>query len=152
MGLRDRLEYLRTEQREILRLVQQIGEALDLASQEDFSERSASLSALRALEHGLAGVAEHCHSENRAVESTFHRYLKGEEYRHITAEHEELLKLLHDFQEELRFATADLTKKFIPFGRELIGRVRAHIGYEETLLDQIERSEEVPDDLPSWCT
>jgi hypothetical protein len=141
MRLQDRLEYLRSEQQELFHLAQQIEEVLELAQKEGFSDRSAALSALRTLEHRMLGIVEHCHSEDRAVESTFHHYLDSSAYKRVITEHEQLLKVLHNFHEELRFATGDSTATLIPSGRDLITQLRAHIQYEEALLNQIEQLE-----------
>jgi hemerythrin-like domain-containing protein len=147
MTLTTRLEYLRLEQDEMLRVMARVEEAFGLAASEDFAGRLKALVDLRALDRGLAGVAEHCHSEDRIVESTFRHYSNKAEYARLNAEHTELMRLLNDFREELEFATADSTAEVIPLGRELIRKIREHIAYERILLDRIDTEESVPEEV-----
>lgn len=142
-----RLEYLHTEQNEILAATKRMEDALQLAGVEDFSKRVKGLLELRALEHAFDGMAEHCHSEERIVESTFRRYSSRQEHSQVAAEHTELLRLLYNFREELEFATADSAADVIPSGKELIRKIREHIGFEKKLLERIESEGPVPEEI-----
>ena len=121
--------------------------AFELAAAGDFSKRIKGLLELRTLEHAYDGIAEHCHSEERIVESTFRRYATRQEYSRIVAEHEELLRLLYNFREELEFATADSTTSLVPLGKELVHLVLEHISFEMELLKRIEAGGPVPEEV-----
>jgi hypothetical protein len=137
MGLRYRMQYLRKEHEELLYLADRIEKMLESASKNDFAEHLKSLAGLRSLEHGLAGIVEHCHAENRIVESTYHQYLQQDERARIDAEHEQIIGAVTSFREELKFATADRTMAMILPGMDVINLVRAHIAYERELLGRI---------------
>lgn len=77
MALRDRMAYLRKELQELLRFANKIQAALALGSSKDFPERQRCLAELRELEHGLRAIEEHCHADERAVESTLHHFASG---------------------------------------------------------------------------
>jgi hypothetical protein len=147
MPLNSRFEYLETEQEKILNATERIEKALELAGNEEFSKRVKGLLELRALSHVFDGIGEHCHSEERIVQSTFRRFLDGPEYSRVVAEHTELLRLLNNFREELEFATADSAGTIIPSGKELIRRIREHIIYERTLLERISAAGPVPEEV-----
>ena len=140
MALRHRITYLRKKHRELVNLADRIEKALALASGKDFPKHEQGLAQLRALEHGFAGIVEHCHSEDRIVESTFHHYLNKSERLRLDEEHEKIVRALAEFQEELRFATVDRTMAMIIPGMDLVQHLRAHVAYEEGMLDQIARS------------
>lgn len=152
MAADDRLQYLWRECNDLLVSADHIDKALELASHTEFAERLQGIRRLRDLEHGLAGIAEHCHSENRAVESALHHFLEPESYRQIVSEHDKILQLLCSFQAELRFATADATAAIVPLGRELVDQLRTHIGRERRLLQRIGQLADRPEDILSWCT
>jgi hemerythrin-like domain-containing protein len=137
MALRHRIQYLRREHEALLHLVDGIDKMLALASKNEFAARSKGLIGLRSLEHGLGGVVEHCHAEDRIVESTFHHSLPPDERTRIAVEHKQVLRAVTDFREELKFATADRTLAMIPPAVELVNRLRAHIAYEREMLDRI---------------
>lgn len=140
MALRHRITYLRKEHQELVKLADRIEKALTLASGKDFPGHEQGLAQLRALEHGFAGIVEHCHSEDRIVESTFHHYLnKGERLR-LDEDHGKIVRALAEFREELRFATVDRTMAVIIPGMDLVQQLRAHIVHEGGLLDRIARS------------
>jgi hemerythrin-like domain-containing protein len=147
MTLTTRLEYLRLEQEEMLRLVSRLEEALGQAVNQEFETRRKALIGLHALDRGLLGVGEHCHSEDRIVESTLRRYSNKTEYARLNAEHADMLRLLSDFREGMEFATADSIADVIPAGKELIQKIREHIAYERTFLDRIDTSESVPEEV-----
>jgi hypothetical protein len=137
MALGHRIQYLRKEHEALLHLVDGIDKMLALASKNEFAARLKSLTGLRSLEHGLAGVVEHCHAEDRIVESTFHASLQPDECTRIAVEHEQVLRAVTDFREELKYAAADRTLAMIPPAVELVNRLRAHIAYEREMLDRI---------------
>ena len=141
MALRDRIAYLRKEHRELLQVADKIESALALGSKPDFSNHQRCLQDLRALEHGLAGIKEHCHAEERAVESIYHLYADRKARRAIEQEHAEITRVLADFRAELQFATADRTQALQGPGKALVGRLRSHIVREERLLREIAKSQ-----------
>lgn len=147
MTLNSRFEYLQTEQDEILHATNRMEKALELAGSEEFSKRLKGLLELRALGHAFDGIGEHCHSEERMVQSTFRRCLNKPEYSRVVAEHTELLRQLYNFREELEFATADSAPAIIPSGKELIRRVRGHINYERKLLERISAAGPIPEEV-----
>lgn len=141
MVLRDRIAYLRKEHRELLQVAEKIESTLALGSKADFPEHQRCINELRRLEHGLRGIEEHCHAEERAVESTYHHYASVAERRLLDAEHMEIARRLSDFREELRFATADRTEPLPGPGMDLVTKLRSHIAHEERLLQAIGKSE-----------
>lgn len=140
MALCDRIAYLRTEHAKLLELAENVPRRLALASSTKFPERQKSLAGLRAFNHAFDGIAEHCHAENRIVESIYRRYLKERERAQIKAEHQEILRALGEFREELRFATADRTRSLVAPGTELVNILRRHVAHEEEWLDLIAKS------------
>jgi len=137
MALRHRIQYLRKEHEALLHLVDGIEKMLALASRHEFAARLKGLTGLRSVEHGLASVVEHCRAEDRIVESTYHHSLQPDERTRIAVDHEQVLRAVTDFREELKFATADRTLAMIPPVVELVNRLRAHIAYEREMLDRI---------------
>lgn len=148
MALRDRMQYLRKEQEELLHLAERIEKMLELASKNDFAEHLKGLTGLRSLEHGLAGIVEHCHAENRIVESTYHQYLQPDERKRLDVEHEQILRAVSDFREELKFATVDRTMAMIVPGMNVVKRLRAHIALERKMLGRITELENPPKRRP----
>jgi molecular chaperone GrpE (heat shock protein) len=136
MALRHRIQYLRKEHEELLHLADRIEEMLESASKNDFAEHLKSLTGLRSLEHGLAGIVEHCRAEDRIIESTYRHYLQQDERERIDAEHEQIIRAVTSFREELKFATTDRTMAMILPGMDVINRLRAHIawGDQHTLI------------------
>jgi hypothetical protein len=137
MALRHRIQYLRKEHEELLHLADRIEKMLESASKNDFAEHLKSLTGLRSLEHGLAGIVEHCHAEDRIIESTYHHYLQQDERARIDAEHEQIIRAVTNFREELKCATTDQTMAMILPGMDVVRRLRAHIAYEGELLGRI---------------
>lgn len=137
MAIQDRLEYLRTEDQRLLEIAEKIESAMDRISKPEFTDRLGGLLQLRELDHSLAGIVEHCHSEERIIESTYHHFLEPADYARIKREHEKILHLISTFRVELRFATADLINGVEPAGEELVEYVRAHVAYEQKLLAKI---------------
>lgn len=143
MALRDRIAYLRKELREMLGFAEKIQSSLTFVSSKDFPERQRSLAALRELEHGLRSIEEHCHVDDRAVESTLHHFAGEAARRRMESEHAAIVRAVADFREELRFATADRTDGLRAPGLALLGQLRPHILYEENLLKAIEKKKPV---------
>jgi hypothetical protein len=137
MALRHRIEYLRREHEGLLNLAGRIEKMLESASKNDVAEHLKSLTGLRSLEHGLAGIVEHCHAEDRIVESTYHQSLQQNERDRINAEHEQIIRAVTNFREELKFATTDRTMAMILPGMDVINLLRAHISYEQEMLGRI---------------
>jgi hypothetical protein len=140
MALRDRIAYLRTEHVKLLELAENVAAVLALASSTNFPEQQKSLAGLRAFKHAFDGVAEHCHAEKRIIESIYQRYLKEQEHAQVRAEHEEILRALEQFREELRFATADRTASLVGPGIELVRLLRTHVAHEDEWLDRIAKA------------
>ena len=144
MAVHNRIQNLRKEHEALLHFVDRIEEMLGLAAKSDFAARLKGLTGLRSLEHGLAGVVEHCRAEDRIIESTYRHSLQPEELMRIDAEHQQILRAVTDFREELKFATADRTLAMVPLGLDLINRLRAHIAYEREMLGRIAELENPP--------
>lgn len=140
MALRDRIAYLPTEHAKLVELAEKVARTLALASSTNFPEQQKSLAGLRAFNHAFDGIAEHCHAENRIVESIYQRYLKEREHAQIKAEHREILRALGEFREELRFATVDRTACLVVPGTELVNILRRHLAHEEEWLGRIAKS------------
>ncbi len=138
MESRDFTDRLRKEHLEILRLTERFEEALSLASREDFSARQIGLAELRALQHGLIGISQHCSSEDGILESEYHRYLDAQKYDRIRAQHEGITRLIASLLRELPFVTADSIVDAVPRGQDLVERIREHVAYEEEMLGYIE--------------
>jgi hypothetical protein len=137
MEFRQRTGYLREEHEVLLNLAGRIEKLLESASGNDFSERVKGLSELRAFEHRLAGVVEHCHTGDRLVESVDVSHLQPEERARIEAEHEQIIRVVENFREELKCATVDRTMAMILPGMDVVKWLRAHVAYERELLGRI---------------
>lgn len=140
MALRDRIGYLRTEHAKLLELAENLTRTLETASGTNFPEQQKSLACLRGFDHAFDGIAEHCHAENRIVESVYDRYLKELERAQIKSEHQEIIRALGEFREELRFATADRTASLVAPGMKLVRVLRTHVAHEEEWLGRIAKS------------
>jgi hypothetical protein len=71
------------------------------------------------------------------VESTYHHSLQPAERARIDAEHEQIVRAVADFREELKFATVDRIVPMIPAGIDVVSRLRAHVAYEKEMLNRI---------------
>lgn len=131
------MEYLGREQKELLGLAGNIEAALPLASQENVAKHEDSLAQLRALEAGLQGIAEHCHSEERVVASAFHAHASKKERVKNDEQHREILRKLRAFPEELQFATVDRLYDVCVSGDDLTRTLRTHVTNESEVLDRI---------------
>jgi hypothetical protein len=140
MAFRDRISYLQAEHTKLLDHAGNTARFLELASSQEFPDQQQGLRGLRRLSHFFDGIAEHCHAENRVVESVYQHHLKKTECDSIAAEHGDLLHLLADFREELRFATADRAASLVGPGMQLVKSLRAHIACERMFLSQIAKS------------
>jgi len=138
MVSRERIHFLHKEYEELLHVARRIERALQLALEKEFSEHIKSMAELHKLDHGLAGIIEHCNTENLLVDSSEHIYRNTDERARIDSEHQEIVRAAINFREELRFATADRTMAMILPGMDLVNRLRAHIAYERGLLDRID--------------
>jgi hypothetical protein len=143
MEVRNRIAYIRKEHQQLLHLTHTIDTALK-SFPRDIRNRERGLANLRVLEHPFAGVVEHCHAEDRLVESTFHRYLKSTALTRLNEEHQKILRALAEFRQELRFATVDRTNTMIAPGLDLIRQLRAHVTYEKQLLAEIRATSDKP--------
>ncbi len=139
MELRDQIESLYKEQEDLLHLLKRVERALQLASKEDFSEHSRSISELHALEYRLADITEHCHAAGRLFESTCSHFLEKEEYTRIDSQHEEIIRAVTDFREELKGVTAERITAMIVSGTGLVDGLRTHFAFERGLFDRIAR-------------
>lgn len=147
MKLQEQLHYLRREHGELLRLANRLERTLERGESREYATRACALADLRAMEHGLSGIVQHCHIEDRIIESAYHRYLDDEDYQKLGAEHETILRILSDFREDLKFATGDLMTSLAPSGRTLIDKLRGHVAFEEDRLDYIDALRIAPDEL-----
>jgi hypothetical protein len=147
MALHDRIQYLRREHEEISRLMDTLEEFLALTSSQEFNRRAQGLTELRAFDHHMGAVIEHCHSEDRAVESLYDRYLQDEERQRINLEHQEIVRLVDRFRDEVRFSTADHTTTLSLWGKELVNRMRGHSAYEEILLNRVDALSALPEEV-----
>jgi hypothetical protein len=134
------MEYLQEEHEELLNLAGKIEKLLDSAAKQDFSEHTKSLDELRSLEHRLAGVAEHCHPGDRLVKSMDVSRLRPEERARIQVEHEQIIRVVDNFREELKCATADRTMAMILPGVDVVKWLRAHVAYERDVLGRVAQS------------
>jgi len=138
MDLRSRLEYFHKEHDEILRFLNDWESALKMAASDRDDERRKGLAELRRFENELLSIEEHCHAEERTVDSPFEIYLDDVSLARLAQEHELLRQLSTDFLRELRFATVMRTTEVVGLGNALLEQLRRHIAHEALLLRQIE--------------
>jgi hypothetical protein len=134
----DSAEYIQREHLEILRLADKITEALALASKSDFASRVNGLAELRRTEHGLAGLRQHCGSEDSILESDFHHYLDPDQYLRLCTQHTVISRLVTILLKELPYATADSVAELCVPGQELLDQLREHVAFEEEMLWKVE--------------
>jgi hypothetical protein len=132
-----RIQSLRKEHEKLLHLAGRIEKMLKLASRNVFSEHLKSLKGLQSLELWLASVEKHCYAEEHTIERTFQHSLQDDERARIDAEHEQIIRAVKNFREEMKFATADRTMAMILPGMDVVKGLRAHIAYEREMLDRI---------------
>ena len=137
MALRSLIQYLRKEHGDLQHLADRIERMLESASKKDFLEHWKSLTGLRSLEHGLVRVVAHCRTKDRSVESTYHLFLQQADLARMGIEHEQIIRAVTNFREELKCATADRTMAMIVPGMDVVNRLRTHIAYERELLGRI---------------
>ena len=137
MALIHRVEYLRKEHQGLLELARCIETALELADGDAVSDHELGLARLRENEHRLNGVVEHCHADERIVESTLHEYANEKEQTRNEEAHRDLLRKLATFRDELRFATVDRLQGASITGHEFVRTLQTHVAGESELLDQI---------------
>jgi len=138
MDLRSRLDYFRKEHDEILHFLNDWKNALKMAGGDGDDERRKGLAELRRFENELLSIQEHCHAEERTVDSPFQIYLDDVSLTRLAQEHELLRQLSNDFLRELRFATLMRTNEVVRLGNALLEQLRRHIAHEAALLEQIE--------------
>jgi hypothetical protein len=138
--LLDSVEYLHKEHEELLHLLERIEKALESGAKQDFSEHCKSITDLRKLNDEFLEIIDHCHGTSVFVDPAYSAFLESNERARIDAEHQEILRAVNNFREELKFATADRTMAMILPGMELIDRLRLHIAYEQGLLDRIAKA------------
>jgi len=131
------IQSLRKDHEKLLYLAGRIEQMLELASKNVFSEHLKSLKGLQSLELEFASVEKHCYVEECTIERTFQHSLQEDERARIEAEHEQIIGALKNFLEEMKFATADRTMAMILPGMDVVKRLRAHIAYEQEMLDRI---------------
>lgn len=138
MELIHRIEYLRKEHAELLAIAENLARILLDANSADFPVQQQVLTNLRSFNnHRFNGIVEHCHLDDRLVESTYHKYLSDEDRTLLAEEHARLARLLSAFREELRFATADRVASLSKPGETLVQTLRAHVATEEGYLNKI---------------
>jgi hypothetical protein len=147
MVLHQRIQYLRKEHEELEHLLDTLHEFLEMTGSENFEQRAKGLSELRAMDHHLTAILEHCHSEDRAVQSLYDRYVQDAERARINREHRELILLVERFRDELKFATVDHTITLTLWGKELVNRMHSHTAYEDILLNRIDALSALPDEV-----
>lgn len=147
MGVHERIQYLRREHDEITRLLDTFEEFLERTSRADMAARATGLADLRSFDHHLAGVIEHCHADDRAVESIFHHFLQERERNRVVLEHQEIVRLVDRFRDELKFATIDRCTPMTLWGNELVDQLRTHIAFEGVLLNRIDALSALPEDV-----
>ncbi len=147
MGVHERIQYLRREHDEIARVLDTFEEFLARTSRADMAARATGLADLRSFDHHLAGILEHCHAEDRAVESVFHQFLQERERNRVVLEHEDIVRLVDRFRDELKFATIDRCTTMTLWGDELVDRLRTHIAFEGVLLNRIDALSALPEDV-----
>lgn len=147
MDLRSRLDYFRKEHEEILRFLNNWERALKMAASESDEERLKGLEELRRSENDLMSIQEHCHAEERTVESPFQIYLDDASLARLAQEHELLRQLSNDFLRELTFATIFRISELVRSGSALLEQLRRHIAHETELLKQIEEGKAAEEKL-----
>jgi len=134
----DSVEYIQREHLELLRLADKLAGALALAAKPDFESRLQGLTELRASQHGLLGVRQHCGSEDGILESDFHHYLDPEQYLRLCTQHSVISRLVTILLRELPYATADSVPELYEPGLELLDQLREHIAFEEDMIWHVE--------------
>jgi len=134
----DSVEYIQREHLEILRLADGIADALAQASKPDFASRVKGLAELRACEHGLLGVRQHCGSEDSILESDFHHYLDPDQYLRMCTQHSVISRLVNILLKELPYATADSVAELCEPGQELLEEIQQHVAFEQEMLWRVE--------------
>ncbi len=142
MELANRIEYLRKEHTELLGIAHDLDRILLDVNSGDFTTRQRVLSDLRSLGHRFDGVVEHCHVDDRLVESTYHKYLSEKDRGILADEHLQLVRTLAEFREELRFTTADRIANLAKPGATLVSALRAHLATETAFLNRIAKEAE----------
>lgn len=139
---RRRIPQLRREHEELMWLANRIEAALHLATKNDSAGHSKCRAELRALAPEFSAIVAHCHAENCILEFTNHRFVSANEHARIDTEHADILQCLAEFREDVRFPIVERRALLLPQGTELIKRLRAHLTFEQELLDRISKTAE----------
>lgn len=135
------------ELKEILAVSNRIEEALGRVASHDFRERLLGLLAFSDLEPSLNEIAEHCQAQGGKAAASFRDDLNGAENLRMSSEHTEIRTLLGRFRQELDAATADAAAAIILPGLKLVRQIRAHIEYDEEVLERLEEPEPVTEEV-----
>jgi hypothetical protein len=144
MGIDAQIARLQEEDKELLHVTVQIEEALELAAKSDFSGHLKSMLELRTLDPGFAKIAQHCHMGKETVTALLATKEESAQAKRIEEQHQEIMKALKSFREELSFATADRTMAMVIPGMDLVNQLRQHIVYEQELLGRAEELVSIP--------
>ena len=134
----DSTEYIQKEHLEILRLADKLADGIALAVKPDFESRVKGLAELRAAEHGLLGVRQHCGSEDGILETDFHHYLDPDLYLRLCTQHCVIARLVNILLKELPYATADSVSELREPTQELLDQLHDHIAFEQDMLWRVE--------------
>ncbi|HUJ39452.1 MAG TPA: hypothetical protein VLW54_02805 [Candidatus Acidoferrales bacterium] len=134
----DSVEYIQREHLEILRLAEKLDSALRLAVKPEFELRVKALAEMRAAEHGLLGLRQHCGSEDGILETDFHHYLDQKDYLRLCTQHSVISRMANILLKELPYATADSVGELYEPGRELIDQLQEHVAFEADMLWRVE--------------
>jgi Hemerythrin HHE cation binding domain len=128
------------EHEQILQFLADFDAALTMAASKGDETRREGLAKLRAMEPQLAEIREHCAEEEQSLESPFRLYLEQNVLETLRGQHQELDELSLNFSSELEVLTKPPeTGPIVRSGRNLADRLVQHLGYEESLLQEIEK-------------
>ncbi|MGB7284795.1 MAG: hypothetical protein WBE13_21185 [Candidatus Acidiferrum sp.] len=132
-----RIQHLRKEFENFLRLAHTIEKMLELAGKNIFAQHLKALEGRQSLDRGLSSIEKHGHIGVSKIDTIYQNTLQREERERIAAEHERILEGVESFREELKCATSERTMAMILPGMDVVNRLRAHIVYERELLGRI---------------
>ena len=132
-----RIQHLRKEHENFLRLAHTIEKMLELAAKNVFALHLKALKGRQSLDRGLSSIEKHCQIGGSKLDSIYQNTLQREERERIDAEHAQILETIESFREELKCATADRTMAMILPGMDVVNRLRTHIAYERELLARV---------------
>ncbi len=132
-----RIQHLRKEHENFLRLAHTIEKMLELAAKNVFALHLKALKGRQSLDRGLSSIEKHCQIGGSKLDSIYQNTMQREERERIDAEHAQILETIESFREELKCATADRTMAMILPGMDVVNRLRTHIAYERELLARV---------------